>query len=105
MRFEKGFELTVYRVVQELVNNALKHSAAGEIVVELIQEPERLSLNVRDNGKGFDPGISYFSGHGLSNIRSRIGSYSGLFDISSREGLGSEAMISFNDTKPYVRNN
>ena len=105
MRFEKGFELTVYRVVQELVNNALKHSSASEIVVELIQEPERISLNVRDNGIGFDPGISYFSGHGLSNIRSRIASYSGLFDISSREGQGSEAMISFNDTKPYVRNN
>ena len=79
-RLPEKLEIMIYRSVHELVNNALKHAQATQISVQLIQEPERVSFTVQDDGIGFDPATSV-EGMGLKNIRKRIDVYQGKMDI------------------------
>jgi signal transduction histidine kinase len=46
--------LIIYRIIQELVNNAIKHADASEIIIQISEEENVLNLTVEDNGKGFD---------------------------------------------------
>jgi two-component system, NarL family, sensor kinase len=95
-RFDEKLEVASYRIVQELVNNALKHSGASEITVQLVSEEKRLSLTVQDNGKGMDmKSAEESSDKGLANIRSIVASFDGHFDLSSEYGKGTEAIIEF----------
>jgi signal transduction histidine kinase len=94
-RFDEKLEIASYRIVQELVNNAIKHSGASEIEVQLVSEEERLTLKVQDNGRGMDMKLSEQSGKGLANIRSIVASFDGHFDLSSEHGKGTEAIIEF----------
>jgi two-component system, NarL family, sensor kinase len=95
-RYDEKLEIACYRIVQELVNNAMKHSDATEISVQLVGEEERLSITVQDNGKGMDINATGQStGKGLANIRSRVASFGGHFDLSSEHGKGTEAIIEF----------
>ncbi len=95
IRYSKELELTMYRVIQELVNNAMKHSEATRINVQVFSETHRLSAQVSDNGKGFDSTVAdkERKGKGLENIRDRIIALNGRFDIWSRPGQGTEANI------------
>lgn len=63
--------LMVYRVVQELLNNATKYAKASQITVQIFYEPEQISVHVEDDGQGFDL-KQVKEGNGLGNIRSRI---------------------------------
>ena len=95
-RLEDKLEIGIYRIVQELVNNSLRHAGASETFVQLVQDENRLHLMVQDNGKGFDPGsLNLSKGKGLANIRSRVNSFGGTFDISSSEGSGTEISAEF----------
>lgn len=95
-RLEDKLEIAVYRIVQELVNNSLRHAGASETFVQLVQEENRLHLMVQDNGKGFDPGIlNQAKGKGLANIRSRVNSFGGTIDINSSAGSGTEISVEF----------
>ncbi len=79
-----------------MINNALKHAQATEINIQLVQEPERVSLTVQDNGKGFNMNdIDVNKSSGLRNIRSRIDSLGGHFSIDSEVGQGAEMTIEF----------
>lgn len=81
-----GTQLAVYRIVQELVSNAAKHSGAGKIIVQCSMEENTLFITVEDNGKGFDIAKEY-DGMGLSNIRNRVDFLKGSMQIdSSNEG-------------------
>ena len=91
-RVDSKIEIVVYRTAQELINNALKHACATSIIVHLFIEPDRISLSVEDNGKGFDPDIEY-SGVGLSDIRSRVSLFKGKIDLNSQPDKGTEVMI------------
>ncbi|WP_207506517.1 sensor histidine kinase [Telluribacter humicola] len=74
-RQSQKVELTLYRIMQELVNNALKHSNGDEIVVDLHMEMGKIELQVTDNGKGFDAKAmkeSKKAGLGLHSIDSRL---------------------------------
>jgi signal transduction histidine kinase len=95
-RYSEKLEIASYRIIQELVNNAMKHAEASEINVQLVCEDERLSITVQDNGKGIDfKASAESSGKGLDNIRSRVASFGGHFDLSSEHGKGTEATIEF----------
>jgi two-component system, NarL family, sensor kinase len=95
-RFDEKLEIASYKIIQELVNNAAKHSEASEISVQLICENDRLSMTVQDNGIGMEKDIEEStSGKGLSNIRSKVASFNGHFDISSEHGKGTEAIVEF----------
>ncbi|MEI5984081.1 ATP-binding protein [Sphingobacterium sp. PU5-4] len=76
----------VYRCIHELVNNALKHAVASHINVQLVQESNRISFTVHDDGKGFDQ-QQVAEGMGLRNIRQRVEAFQGKLHIySSVEG-------------------
>ena len=91
--------LSIYRIIQELVNNIIKHSGATEALVQLQREGEKLSITVEDNGKGFSPQQNGKTGIGLSNIRSRVSYLNGSLDIRSEEQKGTSVYIEIQLTK------
>ncbi len=96
-RVDNKVEVAVYRIVSELVNNALKHSGADTINVQLIMESDRVSVVVEDNGKGFDSKVEEEKeGNGLKNVRSRVSSLGGKLEIISSPGKGTEVNVEFN---------
>lgn len=92
-RFDSNIEVILYRVTCELINNSLKHAEATEISVCLSQERDMLVIDYSDNGKGFTYSEEESNGMGLSNIRSRISSLNGKFEITSGKGQGMRAKI------------
>lgn len=95
IRYSKDVELTIYRVIQELVNNALKHAEAESISIEVFSEPKRLFVQVADNGKGFQKSdnLKDCQGKGLNNISDRITALNGKIDIWSQPGEGTEISV------------
>jgi len=86
-------KIVVYRIFQEIINNALKHSDATEIYIEINSGPFRMM--VRDNGKGFDTaGMKDRPGMGLSNIASRADMIDFRVAINSVSGKGTTVIIS-----------
>lgn len=96
-RFSKMFELNVYRIGQEMLNNAIKYSEGKNIVAELVIESDRLFLSVTDDGVGFDLTTikSESSGLGMKNISSRTEAFGGVIDINTEIGNGTEMMVEF----------
>jgi len=96
-RIEKSSEIIIYRIIQELLNNTMKHASASEVIVQLIKEADRLSIIVEDNGKGFDiSSLKNNTGAGLTSIRSRVDYLKGRFDIHAETGKGTLVNIEFN---------
>jgi len=96
--FDKESEIHVYRIVQEAVNNILKHSQASEAAVVVKKLASTVSLSIRDNGCGFDAIAAQHSdsddvGHGLNGIKERVRILSGTFVIDSRPGHGTTLSI------------
>lgn len=75
----------VFRILQEAVSNAIKHSQASEIVVQLYQEEGKTHFSVRDNGGGFAPAFAE-KGQGLANMQARIRELGGHLRIASAVG-------------------
>lgn len=91
---EQTKSVTVYRIVQELLNNTLKHAAAKNALVQLTYNNGELSLTVEDDGRGFEPRIlNQSKGIGWSNIQNRIEFLKGKWDVDSREGTGTAVNI------------
>ena len=93
-RLDSKLEVMIYRTVHELVNNALKHSNAKEIIVQVIQEVDRIAITVQDDGRGFDTSAPS-EGSGLNNIKNRVGSYNGRMEIWSEVDEGTEISVEF----------
>ena len=92
MRIRQNQEYAVYCCARELVNNALKYADANLINVQIVQSKQHVSLTVYDDGCGFDEKKA-IKGHGLENIRNRVASCKGKFDITSFPGMGTEAVV------------
>ncbi len=91
---EAGLKLVIYRIIQEQLNNILKHAEASEVGIELRKDADVLIVNITDNGKGFN--ISANSGGiGLKNIRNRAEVYNGTVEILSSPGNGCKMKIVF----------
>ena len=98
-KMEQSQALNIYRIVQELINNVIKHASATEALVQLLSENGKLVVNVEDNGRGFDPALTRGSGgQGWSNIRSRVELMKGHLDIDSAPEKGTSVSIDFNLT-------
>lgn len=82
-------ELTVYRMVQELLNNILKHAGASEAFVSLSYLPQELHVVVEDNGQGFKPESAMNEGHGLQHLKARLTFLNATLDVVSQPGKGS----------------
>lgn len=81
-------ELVLFRIVQEALNNVIKHSLATTISLQLNYEFDKLILTIIDNGKGFDHTTETISGTGLSNMAKRTQLLKGNFIINSTSGKG-----------------
>jgi two-component system NarL family sensor kinase len=93
-RLDLTIEMNLYRIVQELVSNILKHAQANEIILQLNRYESELLLIVEDNGIGFDPqNAKLSSGIGLSNIETRVVKMNGRLNIDSRKGQGTTVTI------------
>lgn len=94
-RFHNSFELTVYRIAQELLNNVLKHSGASEAMVQLNHRDNILFLTVEDNGAGFINDAAYAAGMGLQSLRLRIKAINGKMEIETSPGNGASVYLEF----------
>ncbi len=96
-RLDKSVEIIIYRIIQELLNNTMKHAAATETFVQVIREGNRLNVVVEDNGKGFDSNLASNNiGVGLANVRSRVDYLKGQLAIHAEQGKGTLVNIEFN---------
>ncbi len=93
-RLDNNIETVLYRVIQECVNNVIKHAGANQLDISLIKDTDGISATVEDNGKGFSPSnASNFEGIGLKNIKSRVEFLKGTVDFDSSEGNGTLVAI------------
>jgi two-component system NarL family sensor kinase len=93
---EQTKAVAVYRIVQELVNNAIKHAAATHVLVQVhASEPDNLlTVTVEDDGKGFDTGLlRRAEGIGWSNIRNRVDFLKGKIDVHSAPDKGTSVLM------------
>jgi len=77
----------IYRALEEIVNNAIKHSGSSELMIQLLYHDDQLHIATEDNGKGFDTRKSY-QGLGLGNIIRRIEKTGGFITLSSTPAKG-----------------
>ncbi len=99
-------ENTLYRAVQELLNNSVKHSKAKDFYLQIVKNDKEINLVAEDNGTGFDPDNTLkLPGGGLSNLRSRVENLKGELFIDSRVNRGTivTIVIPANQSK-YVKN-
>ncbi len=93
-RLDSMTELGLYRIAQELINNALKYASAKSIAVQLIRHTNSVMLSVEDDGVGFNAtNLKKLDGIGFSNIMTRVESLGGNFSLESAEGEGVLATI------------
>jgi PAS domain S-box-containing protein len=88
-------KLMLFRIIQEQVNNVLKHSGAQNLTIELVleQTERKIGLTITDDGKGFDPSQVSKKGLGLSNITSRADLFGGKVMIRSSPGRGCQLNV------------
>jgi len=95
-RLENDKEVVIYRAVCELINNAMQHSGASRIEIELNKHEKFVTLQFNDNGRGFDTSTlskEDTKGMGLSNIETRVKTVEGVFILESTPGRGTSALI------------
>jgi signal transduction histidine kinase/Tfp pilus assembly protein PilF len=93
-RLPERIEITLYRIVQELINNIIKHARANEVLIQLTKQEDELHLLVEDNGIGFDWNeANKKGGLGLGSLQSRIDYLDGSLEVDSSPGQGSCFMI------------
>lgn len=87
------FKLNIFRIVQEQMNNIIKHAQAKQVVIELYRE-EKIRLSIIDDGMGFDTSKKRI-GIGLNNIQTRTELYAGKLEIQSSPGHGCKVKIEY----------
>lgn len=88
-------KIHLYRILQELLGNTLKHARAKQLIVQLLEDQGNLMITVEDDGQGFDPTENGHSeGIGLANIRTRVEVLRGSFHLESAPGRGTFVNIS-----------
>lgn len=88
----KPLEIAIFRIIQEFINNSLKHGKATKIGIELFTKDNTAIIILKDNGTGFDTAV-ITNGMGLKNVQSRIQPYNGDIFISSTVGRGTKYKI------------
>ena len=93
-RYDQDFEIKLHNIIQELINNTLKHSEATTASILLVEKDEKLLLSIKDNGKGFDKlQVPKKDGLGINQIDARIHMMKGKFDIKSENNKGTFVTI------------
>ena len=92
LKIDQTVSLGIYRIIQEILTNAIRHSKADEVLVQLNLEGDDIIIHIEDDGVGFDPNIKYKS-MGLENIKSRVNYLKGTIEIDSRPQEGTSFLI------------
>ena len=93
-RIENSLEISIFRMIQEIVTNIVKHAEASSAGISITQHEESLNIIIEDNGKGFDPKkVVTKDGMGLSSIERRIEHLEGSFEVDSTIGKGTTIII------------
>ncbi len=99
-RLPQQAEIIVFRIVQELLNNIMKHADAKNVIVQLVKDETRLHITVEDDGKGFDTNnLKNVQGVGWLSIRSRVDYFNGTIDINSAAQKGTSVNIEFQNAQ------
>lgn len=89
-------QLTLYRIVQELLNNIVRHAQARNVFIQFTLVANEISLVVEDDGKGFDTALQKLNGGlGLNSLESRVNLLKGFLDIASVPGQGTTVTVNF----------
>lgn len=93
-RMDNDMEINIYRIIQELIGNILKHANAKEISIQLLKKENRINITVIDDGVGFDTDkMIHFSGMGIKGIQSRVENLQGEVVFDSGKGNGTTVTI------------
>jgi signal transduction histidine kinase len=94
-RLENSLELTLFRIIQELVTNVIKHSKASEVTIHLTNHDDSINIMVEDNGIGFNPNqiTKTNKGMGISSIDKRVEHLDGKLTIESEKNKGTTVII------------
>jgi two-component system, NarL family, sensor kinase len=93
-RLDSAMEISLYRIVQELMNNILKHAKATEITIQLNKVDDNLNIMIEDNGIGFDVEAALKKdGMGLRNMQTRVKKLNGTISVDSYKGRGTTTII------------
>jgi PAS domain S-box-containing protein len=92
-RIPPALETAIYRIVQEGLSNVRNHSQSKKARVKLAQKGDRVTIEIQDNGVGFDPAAKKGRRHGLEGIRERARLLDGKFEIDSKPGQGTTLTI------------
>jgi signal transduction histidine kinase len=94
-RFDQKKEIALFRVVQEALNNIIKHSGAEHFNIQLVKSTKVVRIIISDDGAGFDSekysrisSMPETGGYGLLNMRERVSNFNGIFKIDSSENAG-----------------
>ena len=101
---DPGTSLAVFRIVQELVNNVIKHAKAETLMIQLIQSERDLQILVEDDGIGFIKVEKPNNNMGLRNIESRLSVLGGSMDIESNPGIGTSVNVFIPLNTEYEKN-
>ena len=99
-RIDTMVGLSIYRIIQELLHNTIKHAQANEILIQINTEDDELVIQYEDDGKGFDVAKLKRKGMGLDNIKSRVNYLKGEISFEAREGEGTSVLIQHVKYKP-----
>ena len=92
-RYGDDFEINIYRIIQEIITNTLKHAKATMFDLQILKINDSLVINVEDDGIRFEVGKDKRTGNGISNIRSRVQLLSGHVNLTSGKGKGTNYTI------------
>ena len=96
-RYTSAIEITLYRVLQEALNNVVKHARASSVSVDIQQQSNLLVCKVQDDGIGFNPSLAQKAGRrtglGLISMKERVNSIGGTLDFDSSSGRGTSLVI------------
>lgn len=93
LRLPEALEVELYHIICEALNNSLRHSGAQSVRVAIKAHPSLLTIEVQDNGKGFDPASVHKGGLGLTSMSERTRKLDGSFSIASEEGKGTRIQL------------
>jgi signal transduction histidine kinase len=93
-QLDDKLKMTIFRIVQEQLNNTIKHAAASQVFISILQKDRLLQITIADDGKGFNINKKR-TGIGITNIISRTELFNGRVKIESAPGHGCRMQVSF----------
>lgn len=92
-RLAQHFEIALFRLVQEAVQNATKHAHASEILVKIELKPSNVTVVIKDDGQGFDPSERNEASFGIIGMKERVNMLNGVITIQSKPGQGTSIFV------------